>query len=53
VPSELQVSLNDARNLMAVPRLAKILACGISKCDERHCRSFVVYANGEIELGSC
>ena len=39
VPSELTVSLNNSRGLIAIPRLAKILVLCISECLDGPCRS--------------
>ena len=44
VPSELNVSLNTSRGLMAIPRLAKILVL----C--RHADPHNVCANGDIDI---
>jgi hypothetical protein len=46
VLSELYVSLNNARSLMAIPRLAEILVLCISKCVGRHADPRDICANG-------
>jgi hypothetical protein len=49
---ELNVPLNNARSLMAIPRLAEILVLCISKCVGRHADPHDVCANGQIDVGS-
>ena len=49
---ELNVPLNNARSLMAVPRLAEILVLCISKCVGRHADPHDVCANGKIDVES-
>jgi hypothetical protein len=50
VPSELNVSLNNSRGLMAIPRLAKILVLCISECLDGHADPHDVCANGDIDI---
>jgi hypothetical protein len=50
VPSELNVSLNNSRGLMAIPRLAKILVLCISECLDGHADPHDVCANGDVDI---
>ena len=50
VPSELTVSLNNSRGLMAIPRLAEILVLCIAKGVDRHAVPHDVCANGDIDI---
>jgi hypothetical protein len=52
VLSELYVSLNNARSLMAIPRLAEILVLCTSKCVGGHADPHDVSANGKTDVGS-
>jgi len=50
VPSELNVTLNNSRGLMAIPRLAKILVLCISEWLVGHADRHDVCANGDIDI---